>query len=128
MSEVPASPPPGPAGSTAGTGSTGPTPPRVRQARHTAKQRAWRIGTVVVCLLAGVLLGHGRSYSHGEDIRNRSVDLSAWYRGRAPGWRPPSRRRPRLQSQIDALAGSDLSPQVAKALARRRLRCRRRPD
>jgi hypothetical protein len=36
----------------------------------------WRIATVGVCLVAGALMGTARSYSHGEDIRNRSVDLS----------------------------------------------------
>ena len=37
----------------------------------------WQIAVVVICLLAGLLLGTARSYSAGEDISNRSVDLSA---------------------------------------------------
>ena len=37
----------------------------------------WGIGVVLVCLIAGLLLGTARSYSAGEDISNRSVDLSA---------------------------------------------------
>lgn len=73
----------------------------------------WRIGTVVVCLLAGVLLGTARSYSRGEDIRNRSVDLSAVVTAAGGRVAAAQARAAALQQSIDALAGSDLSPQVA---------------
>ena len=88
-----------------------------RKARHTAKQRAWRIGTVVVFLLAGVLMGTARSYSHGEDIRNRSVDLSGLVHGAASRVATAESKAAVVQSQIDDLAGSEVSPQVTKALA-----------
>lgn len=77
----------------------------------------WRIGTVVVCLLAGVLLGTARSYSRGEDIRNRSVDLAAVVTGAGGRVAAAQARAAALQQNIDALAGSDLSPQVARVRA-----------
>lgn len=77
----------------------------------------WRIGTVVVCLLAGLLLGTARSYSRGEDIRNRSVDLSAVVTGAGARVAAAQARAAALQQDIDALARSDLSPQVAAVRA-----------
>lgn len=77
----------------------------------------WRIGTVVVCLLAGLLLGTARSYSRGEDIRNRSVDLSAVVTGAGGRVSAAQARAAALQRDIDGLAGSDLSPQVAQVRA-----------
>lgn len=77
----------------------------------------WRIGAVVVCLLAGLLLGTARSYSRGEDIRNRSVDLSAVVTGAGVRVAVAQSKAAALQHDIDALAGSDLSPQVAAARA-----------
>ena len=78
---------------------------------------AWRIGTVVVCLLAGILLGTARSYSHGEDIRNRSVDLSAVVTGAGARVAAAQAKAAALQQSVDALAGSDVSPQVATVRA-----------
>ena len=77
----------------------------------------WRIGAVVVFLLAGLLLGTARSYSRGEDIRNRSVDLSALVSGAGGRVAGAQARAAALQQNIDALAGSDLSPQVARVRA-----------
>jgi uncharacterized protein YlxW (UPF0749 family) len=77
----------------------------------------WRIGAVVVCLLAGLLLGTARSYSRGEDIRNRSIDLSAVVTGAGARVAAAEARAAALQQDVDALAGSDLSPQVAAARA-----------
>ncbi len=77
----------------------------------------WRIGTVVVCLVAGILLGTARSYSRGEDIRNRSVDLSAVVTDAGGRVAAGQARAAALQRNIDALAGSDLSPQVARVRA-----------
>lgn len=77
----------------------------------------WRIGVVAVCLLAGILLGTARSYSGGEDIRNRSIDLSAVVTGAGGRVAAAQARAAALQHGIDALAGSDLSPQVARVRA-----------
>ncbi len=82
-----------------------------------ARRRPWRTGTVVVFLLAGVLLGTARSYSHGQDIRNRSVDLSGLVHDAARRVATAESEAAVMQSQIDNLAGSDVSPQVTKALA-----------
>ncbi|MET3805878.1 uncharacterized protein YlxW (UPF0749 family) [Nakamurella sp. UYEF19] len=76
---------------------------------------AWRVGSVAVCLLAGLLMGTARSYSHGEDIRNRSVDLSVVVQGAGARVATAEAKAAGLQQSIDALAGSDLSPQVATA-------------
>jgi uncharacterized protein YlxW (UPF0749 family) len=94
---------------------------QVRPARITPPprrvSRTWRIGTVVVFLLAGVLMGTARSYSHGEDIRNRSIDLSALVEGAGGRVATAESKAAVMQRQIDALAGSDVSPEVTKALA-----------
>ena len=77
----------------------------------------WRAGAIVVCLLAGALLGTARSYSHGEDIRNRSVDLSTLVAGAGRRVAVAQTRAGGLQRAVDALAGSDVSPQVARVRA-----------
>ena len=79
--------------------------------------RIWRVGTVVVFLLAGVLMGTARAYSHGEDIRNRSIDLSALVEGAGGRVATAESRAAVIQRQINALAGSDVSPEVTKARA-----------
>lgn len=78
---------------------------------------AWRIGTVLVCLLAGVLLGTARSYSRGEDIRPRSIELSAVVTGAGARVAAAQARAAALQRDVDLLADSDLSPQVARLRA-----------
>ena len=78
-------------------------------------RRPWRIATVGVFLIAGLLLGTARSYSHGEDIRNRSVDLSVLVKGAADRVAVAQTRAATVQADINALAGSDVSPQVAEA-------------
>ena len=98
----------------AGSGELGVAHPA---AALSSRRRAWRIGTVVVFLLAGVLMGTARSYSHGEDIRNRSVDLSGLVEGAVKRVATDESKAAAVQSQIDDLAGSDLSPKVTKALA-----------
>ncbi len=77
--------------------------------------RIWKVGTVVVALLAGFLMGTARSYSHGEDIRNRSVDLSVLVAGAGGRVAAAEARAAAVQKDIDSLAGSDLSPQVTRA-------------
>ena len=75
------------------------------------------MGSVGVFLVAGLLLGTARSYSHGEDIRNRSVDLSVLVKGAGDRVATAAAKAAALQTDINALAGSDVSPQVAKARA-----------
>ena len=75
------------------------------------------MGSVGVFLVAGLLLGTARSYSHGEDIRNRSVDLSVLVKGAGDRVATAAAKAASLQTDINALAGSDVSPQVAKARA-----------
>jgi len=67
---------------------------------------------VLICLIAGLLLGTARSYSQGEDIANRSVDLSAVVRDAQQRVLTADARAAQLQSQINASADGDLSPQV----------------
>ena len=98
------------------TGGPDVTPARIA-APPRRVSRAWRIGTVVVFLLAGVLMGTARAYSHGEDIRDRSIDLSALVEGAGGRVASAESKAAVMQHQIDALAGSDVSPEVTKALA-----------
>jgi uncharacterized protein YlxW (UPF0749 family) len=72
---------------------------------------------VLVCLIAGVLLGTARSYSAGEDISNRSVDLSAVVRDAQQRVIAADAQAAQLQSQIDAAADGDVSPRVEAARA-----------
>jgi uncharacterized protein YlxW (UPF0749 family) len=79
--------------------------------------RWWRAGVVLICLVAGVLLGTARSYSAGEDISNRSVDLSAVVRDAQQRVLAADAQAAQLQSQIDAAADGDVSPRVEAARA-----------
>ena len=72
---------------------------------------------MLVCLVAGVLLGTARSYSAGEDISNRSVDLSAVVRDAQQRVIAADAQAAQLQSQIDAAADGDVSPRVESARA-----------
>jgi uncharacterized protein YlxW (UPF0749 family) len=85
-----------------------------RRRRSTAAL-AWRIGVLVVCLGAGVLLGTARSYSQGEDISNRSIDLSAVVRQAGQRVLAADAQAAALQAQIDAAAQGDVSPLVEAA-------------
>ena len=67
---------------------------------------------LLVCLIAGLLLGTARSYSQGENIANRSVDLSAVVRDAQQRVLAADTQAAQLQAQIDAAADSDVSPQV----------------
>jgi uncharacterized protein YlxW (UPF0749 family) len=72
---------------------------------------------VLTCLIAGVLLGTARSYSAGEDISNRSVDLSAVVRDAQQRVLVADAQAAQLQTQIDATADGDVSPRVEAARA-----------
>jgi uncharacterized protein YlxW (UPF0749 family) len=89
-----------------GAGGDGAARTRARSARW------WRVGVVLTCLIAGVLLGTARSYSAGEDISNRSVDLAAVVRDAQQRVIAADAQAAQLQSQIDAAADSDVSPRV----------------
>ena len=98
-----------------GSGRVGlPALDRSRRGRPTP----WRVAVVVVCLIAGLLLGTARSYSAGQDISNRSVDLSAIVDDAEHRVTGADARAAQLQTQIDAAAAGDLSPRVAQARAR----------
>jgi uncharacterized protein YlxW (UPF0749 family) len=77
----------------------------------------WRICVLVVCLIAGLLLGTARSYSKGEDISNRSVDLSALVHEAQQRVLVADAQASSLQAQIDAAAAGDISPRVEAARA-----------
>jgi len=70
-----------------------------------------------VCLIAGLLLGTARSYSQGQDIANRSVDLSAVVRDAQRRVLAADAQAAQLQSQIDTAAEGDVSPKVEAARA-----------
>ena len=82
-----------------------------------ARTRSWRVAVVVVCALAGLLLGTARAYSGGQEIRNRSSDLSVLVSGAEQRVQVLNRQATTLQHQVDAAAGGDVSPQIASARA-----------
>jgi uncharacterized protein YlxW (UPF0749 family) len=90
---------------------------RPRRARWRPRTARWQIGVVLVCLIAGVLLGTARSYSQGEDIANRSVDLSNVVQDAEKRVLAADALAADLQSQIDAAGDGDVSPQVAAVRA-----------
>lgn len=77
----------------------------------------WQVGVVLVCLVAGLLFGTAKSYSQGEDISNRSVDLSAVVQDAQQRVLSADALAAQLQTQIDAAADGDVSPQVEAARA-----------
>ena len=71
----------------------------------------------MVCLAGGVLFGTARSYSGGDEIRPRNIELSgliADAQGRVGDAETTAQT---LQDQIDEAAGQDVSPQVAELRA-----------
>ena len=78
-----------------------------------SRGRGWRAAVVLVCLAGGLLLGTARSISHGQDIRDRSVDLAALVEGAEARVKAAEENAADLQAQIDAAAAQDVSPQVA---------------
>src|SRR5699024_1093523 len=79
--------------------------------------RRWRAAVIAVCLLAGLLLGTARAYSGGHEIRGRSSDLSALVSGAEQRVQTLRQSAASLQERVDAEAGRDVSPQVARARA-----------
>ncbi len=78
-------------------------------------RRRWHVAVAVVCLLAGLLLGTAHAYSGGQDIRPRNVELSGLIRDAETKVGTDTATAQGLQNKIDALAGSDVSPQVTEA-------------
>ncbi|MDQ2846163.1 MAG: DUF881 domain-containing protein [Actinomycetota bacterium] len=85
--------------------------------RRVQRSAAWRVGVVLICLIAGVMLGTARAISHGQDIHDRSADLSTLIKGAETKVNDAEQRAGNLQRQIDAAAAQDVSPQVSKARA-----------
>src|SRR6476620_9184515 len=65
-----------------------------------------------------MLLGTARSFSHGQDIRDRSVDLAQLVGGAEARVRAAEDRAADLQAMIDAAAQQDVSPQVEQVRRR----------
>ncbi|GAA2009498.1 uncharacterized protein YlxW (UPF0749 family) [Nakamurella flavida] len=78
------------------------------------------MGTVVVCLLAGLLMGTARASSQDRDVRTRAVDLSVLVSEAEQRVQNADAAAGRLQAGIDAEADADLSPTVEKVLAQAR--------
>lgn len=84
----------------------------------------WRAAVVVICLVAGVMLGTARSLSHSQHLHDRSADLSTLIRDAEARVAAGQHRARDLQLQIDAAAALDVSPQVAH---QRQIAARLRP-
>jgi uncharacterized protein YlxW (UPF0749 family) len=87
---------------------------RLRPARGFGR---WQLAVIVVCLLAGALLGTARAYSGGHEIRNRSTDLSVLVSEAEQRVQTLNIAAAALQGQINQAAGNDVSPQVTEARA-----------
>ncbi len=85
------------------------------RARRRSAAPRWQVGAILAFLVAGLLLGTARSYSQGEDIRRRSVDLSALVRDAGMRVQAADARAVALQDQIDTAAKGDVSPKVEAA-------------
>jgi uncharacterized protein YlxW (UPF0749 family) len=88
----------------------------MQRRRGTALRRptGWGTAVVVVCLLAGLLLGAVHAYSGGKDIRNRSSDLSVLITDAEGRVAQLDASAADLQHQIDAAAADQASsPPVA---------------
>ncbi len=87
-------------------------PAGAARGRRRLRASPWQIGAVLAFLVAGLLLGTARSYSEGEDISRRSVDLSALVRDAGARVQAADARAVALQAQIDAATQGDVSPKV----------------
>ena len=92
---------------------------RMRPRPLTAPRRpsGWGIAVIVVCALAGVLLGTVRAYSGGVEIRNRSTDLSTLISSAEQRVTVLDAAAAQLQDKIDDAADEQNSPGVATAQA-----------
>ncbi|WP_111764947.1 DUF881 domain-containing protein [Nakamurella deserti] len=77
-------------------------------------RRRWQVAVTVVCLAGGFLFGTARSYSGGDEIRPRNVELSGLINEAQQRVGEAEAVAQTLQRQIDAAAGQDVSPQVAE--------------
>lgn len=72
----------------------------------------WRLGAVVACLVAGLLIGVARASAGGQDVGTRSVDLSVVVRDAQQRVLAADAQAAELQAQIGRAADGDVSPQV----------------
>lgn len=105
----------------AGEGPTdGPVPhvaaPRVGS-KAVGAWTPWRVAVVVVCVVAGLLIGTARSYSAGRDLRTRAVDLAALIGTAETRVGAADRAAVALRAGIEAAAAADASPRAAAARA-----------
>ncbi len=91
--------------------------PLRRSANGRRRSRIWRGAVLIVCLIAGLMLGTAHSYSGGQDIRPRNIELAGLIREAENEVAQAQARATELQAQIDAVAGEDVSPQVTEVLA-----------
>ena len=91
-------------------------PPAADSDRRKSRRR-WQVAVTVVCLAGGFLLGTARSYSGGDEIRPRNVELSGLIGDAQERVGEAETTAQTLQRQIDAAAGQDVSPQVAEERA-----------
>ncbi len=78
--------------------------------------RLWRGAVLLVCVIAGLMLGTAHSFSAGKDIRPRNIELSGLIRNAEDEVAQARDAATDLQAQIDQVAGDDVSPQVSQAL------------
>lgn len=76
----------------------------------------WRVGAVVACLVAGLLIGVARVSAGGEDVGTRSVDLSVVVRDAQQRVLAADARAVELQDQVGRAAAGDVSPQVDQVM------------
>lgn len=76
----------------------------------------WRLGAVLACLVAGLLIGVARASAGGEDVGTRSVDLSVVVRDAQQRVLQADAQAADLQGQVGRAADRDVSPLVDAAL------------
>ncbi len=81
------------------------------------RSRVWRVAAVVICLVAGLLIGVAHSSANGGDVGTRSVDLSVVVNDARERVLAADAKAAELQEQINRAAAGDVSPQVEQARA-----------
>lgn len=76
----------------------------------------WRLGAVVACLVAGLLIGVARASAGGQDVGTRSVDLSVVVRDAQQRVIEADAQAAQLQAAVGRSAAGDVSPLVDATL------------
>lgn len=76
----------------------------------------WRLGAVVACLVAGLLIGVARASAGGQDVGTRSVDLSVVVRDAQQRVIEADAQAAQLQAAVGRSADGDVSPLVDATL------------